>query len=257
MKTKTTPTINSIIRATDILVTLSDGLSRVTDIASRLNLSPATTYRILKTLEVVGLVIQDTISSRYYFGPLITKLASNRDIVHQVLIIYASNEMKRLWELSGETVTLHILLGTQRICIKELQSNHEFRFVTAKEISGSLYPGVMGKALLSQCGDNELNMILEHMKIAPLTPNTITDKKLLMEELKRVRMQGYATSAGELVLDGLGIAVPILNYTHPVALGIVGPENRLKSNMPVLIEETKESAKRISHNLLRITLGSR
>ena len=74
----------------------------------------------------------------------------------------------------------------------------------------------------------------------------VTDKKILMKELKKVREQGYAISYGERIIGALGIAVPIRGYLFPVALSILGPEQRLKPKVKELLKEARESARRIS-----------
>ena len=46
-------TIASIIRGTDILKSVSNGVARVSDISDRLQLSKSTVHRFLKSLEIL------------------------------------------------------------------------------------------------------------------------------------------------------------------------------------------------------------
>jgi IclR family transcriptional regulator, KDG regulon repressor len=95
-----------------------------------------------------------------------------------------------------------------------------------------------------------LNLILDNMVLSPVTPNTVIDKAQLLEDIKKIRLQGYAMSSGEFSV-GMGIAVPISNYAVPVVLSIAGPQERMVSNSQNYIKELKRSAKEISRNLLR------
>ena len=244
--------VRSIIRATDILISLGDGLCKVTDIANRCKLSNSSVHRLLKTLEVSGLVTEDPVNHHYYLGHLIAKFVSNPRITHHNLIMLAIEEMKHLWDISEETVGLDIQIGTQRIHLQEIPSKHDLRVTEEGRLRSSGCAGAQEKVLLSQFGDNELRLILKHIDLVPLTDKTITDKEILMEELKGVREQGYAISYGERVIGALGIAVPIGNYFCPNALSILGPEQRLKPKVKELIEELKVSVSRISQTLSKI-----
>ena len=94
--------VNSITKGADILRNLSDGIDRVSDLSNSLHLRKSTAHRLLKTLEISELVMQDPITRRYFLGPLIPKLASRPIIAHQNLIICAFGEMKHLRDLVGK-----------------------------------------------------------------------------------------------------------------------------------------------------------
>ena len=61
----------SITHATDILLSLSEDINTLTDIARRCNLGKSTVHRVLKLLEESQFVVQDTTDRRYYLGPLV------------------------------------------------------------------------------------------------------------------------------------------------------------------------------------------
>ena len=72
----------------------------------------------------------------------------------------------------------------------------------------------------------------------------ITDKKKLMQALKRIRRQGFAVSTGERVSDASAIAAPVLDSEGDVfcALGIAGPVSRFtseirKSHQKLIVQE--------------------
>jgi len=249
---------NSITKAADVLKILSDGVDRISDISKRVQLSKSTTHRLLKSLKTSGLVMQDPLDRRYHLGPLILNLASRPIIAHQNLVVCAFEDMKYLRDLSGETTVLHIRIGIERICLEELQSFSSIRYTSGKGFIAPIYSGSAGKVLLSELEDDELHLILENIRFIPIAPNTITDKRMLLKELKKVKEQGYATSFSERVLGSGAISVPIKNYSCPVALSILGPDNRFSlDKMMGILEKLRDSASSISIKLKGAAEGRR
>lgn len=247
---KSSRTVNSIIRGAEILKSLSDGIDRISSVSDKLHLSKATAHRLLKSLEMSGLVMRDPVTRRYYLGPLILDLASRPIIAHQNLIVSAFEEMKYLRDLSRETVVLHIRIGLERICLEELQSFENIKYTAGKGVTAPIYTGSAGKVLLSELREDEFQPLLKNLILTPVGPNTITDKKVLIEELEKVRKQGYALSFGERIPGSASISVPIKSYVCPVALSVLGPDNRFVSKvMMEVLKEMKKSAARISRKL--------
>ena len=241
--------VNSVFRASEILNMLSLGRNRITDICQEIGLSKGTAHRLLKTLEQCGFVFQDSVSHRYYLGHLIIKLSSNPNITHQNLIVCAYDELKMLRDRSGETTALFIPIGNRRICLEEIDSSQNIKLIVER---GSVYPihtGASGKILLSQFTDDALNQLLDHTPLIKVATNTITDRKVLLQEVEKIREQGYAISASETLDGACSISVPIEGYSCPVALSILGPQFHLESKIKELGTLMRESAMRISHRI--------
>jgi DNA-binding IclR family transcriptional regulator len=111
--------------------------------------------------------------------------------------------------------------------------------------------GAIGKALLSQLPEPEIDVIVNNINLEPLTPRTITDKKIYREEIAKVKQRKYATSFGETDLDVAAISVPIDNYMVPAAISIIGLENRISPHTLDYLEELKKKADEISEGLLK------
>lgn len=243
-------TVLSILKAVRILKSLSNGVDRISDLSEALDLSKSTTHRLLRSLEQCSMVKQDPISRRYYLGPLMIDIASKPIITHRNLTTCAFEDMNYLRDLSRETVVLYIRMGDEKICIEEFQSLEDIRYTIGKGFVAPIYTGSSGKILLSELRKNELQLLLRDLGLEPFTPNTITDKKNLLNELQKVKKQGYALSFGERVKGASSISVPIKNYVCPVALSIMGPDNRLSlKKMMEILPVMKEGASRISKKL--------
>jgi IclR family acetate operon transcriptional repressor len=243
----------SIAHATEILICLSNDVHKISDIARQCAFSKSTVHRVLKLLEQSHLAVQDTINRRYYLGPLITQLTSNPITTHKRLITYAIDEMKHLSSFSEETVALDIMIGIQYLPLHEIPSKHDLKVTQESKKIGPLYAGLYAgasvKVLLAQLDENKLKILMDNINIAPETDRTVTDKELLMAQLREIRHKGYAISHGERVPGTMCIAAPISNYILPVGLSIVGPESRLQPRMKEVIAEIKAGASRISSNM--------
>ena len=251
-KDKREKPIGSIAHATSILTCISNDIHALTDIARQCGLGKSTVHRVLKLLEQSRLVVQDNINRRYYLGPLITQLVSNPLTTHEYLIMQANEEMKRLSQMSEETVTLDILIGIKHFSLYEIPSQHDLKVTQESRMAGPLQAGASVKVLLSLLNDKQLKTALDSMNITRATGRTVTSKELLMTQVKEIRQRGYAVSYGERIAGAMCISVPIKNYSLPVALSVVGPESRLKLREKEVIAELIASSARISDNIARI-----
>lgn len=246
--------VNSILRAGRILRSLSQGVTRVTDLSRDLGLTKGTTFRLLSSLESAGLVSKDPTNRQYYVGPLIVEIGSQPIISHQNLIICAAQEMKYLRDLVDETVVIFIRTGIEKLCLEELQSKQALKYSSGKGVATPIYTGSAGKVLLSELQDNELQLLLGNIDLVPMGPNTITLKEVLIKELVQIRKQGYAISFGERIPHSGSISVPVKGYVCAVALGILGPDNRFPLNVMLgVLEEMRNCASRISKKLIEAT----
>ena len=246
------PVVKSIYRAGNILLCLSNGVNTVTDIANRCQLSKSTVHRLLKALEESYIVSQDPLNHRYFIGPMITRLSSRPQNTHEYLITGALEEMRRLSDVSEETITLSTMTGIQYVHLSEIQSKHDLRVTEKGRRIRPLFMGATTKVLLSQLNDDKLRIALKNVKIDRVTNHTVTDKEVLMAQLREIRRQGYAVSRGEAVEGALCISARVKDYVLPVALSIVGPESRLESQVDVLIKELSASADQISRKIAGI-----
>jgi DNA-binding IclR family transcriptional regulator len=242
-------TVKSVSRAADILFCLSNGITTVTDIARHCNLSKSTVHRLLKALKESYLVTQEPNNPRYHLGPLMIRISSNPQTTHNYLVTIALEEMKRLWDVVEDTVTLNIMIGIQYVRLHEIPSKHDLRVIDQYDPVGPIFVGATARVLLSQLNDEELKAALNTLRISRVTDRSMTDKKAIMEHAKKIRKQGYAISYGERIAGSLCVSAPIKNYFWPAALSVVGPETRLKPELDTNKESLIASADRITGNI--------
>jgi IclR family transcriptional regulator, KDG regulon repressor len=239
-----------ITRINNILECLSQGIYTVNDIAKSCNLSTSTTHRLLNMLKKYLFTVYDASNRRYYLGPQITKLASNPEATHQYLLVNALNEMRRLSLLTGETVSLNLVIGFQFLHLYQIPSKYSLRIIEeTKDVHPLLPHGAAQKVLLSQLSEKDLKLAL---KIAARWDRQFKEAESseMLAAIAQIRQQGYAITRGEAIAESIGISAPVKNYSCPVAIGVLGPEKRFSLRIPKLIKELQSSANKISKNLL-------
>lgn len=203
----------------------------VRDLARTMDSNKSTLHRILTTLEARQIVQFDPKTECYALGPGLLALVgayTQRD----ALIRAASDPMLELFRKTGETVELSIIMDYQRMTIHQLESRQDLRYASGV---GRLYPlhaGSTGRVLLSMLDRAALRDHLDHLGMEALTPNTITDKQKLLDQIDLARKNRYAASWEEGFSGVAGCSVPLRGGINPsAALGVYGPASRFTTSL--------------------------
>jgi DNA-binding IclR family transcriptional regulator len=78
----------------------------------------------------------------------------------------------------------------------------------------------------------------------------MADKKSLMAQLIGIKRKGYGVSYGERIVGAMCISAAVTNYSHPVALSVLGPEGRLKPRAAGITTALIAGAGRISKSII-------
>jgi IclR family transcriptional regulator, KDG regulon repressor len=241
---------SSLERATDILICLGNGISSATEIAEYCDYSISTVHRLLQNLAELGWVVQDENSHKYFLGSLVHKLAGDVVNSHRYLVLHALKEMHRLAELTEETVILGCLDQLHFLKLHEIPSSHNLRIIEANDKSKGQFIGATARVLLSQLDDKELKNVLKHAKNNVPAGDSAPMNTLSLEQIMEIREKGYAVSYGERNKGAVCISVPVRNYFCPVALYIVGLEERMGPRVDTIINDLKASASVISGDII-------
>lgn len=220
--------VRSVERALDVLLSLTDGERTLTAIAATTDLSKATVHRLLTGLSSRAMVSQDPASATYMLGPGCFPIALAVNEATGPLSAVARPHLEALRDHTGETVTIHVRTGTQRVCVAEVESKEAIRYTAGVGAVAPVHTGAAGKALLAFLDAWTLDRLLDAITLDAVTPRTITDHQRLRTELKRVRARGWAESRGERVLGARAVSAPIRVEERLVgAISVLGPEVRL------------------------------
>jgi DNA-binding IclR family transcriptional regulator len=193
----------------------------VTALANRLGLKVGTTHNILKALKLRGYVVQPPGSSSYTLGPRLLALASNGTVQQSLLLRVASRPLKQLHLSTKETVFLSVRHHTQSISLVLLESTHPITIRhTPRPGGSSLHCTAMGKVLVSDLEEDELEALIAEVGMPAYTDTTISDLETLKQELVAVRANGYALNRGEETEGVYGVAAPVFDTHGRVLAGV-------------------------------------
>lgn len=205
-----------------------DGI-RIKEISEKLNLGKSTVHRILNTLVAHGYVEQGEDNKKYRLGWKFFEVGSviprQRNLNNM--------ELKVLWDLCDfyeETVNLGVRIN-DKVAIVAKADPEKVLFKTGPYLGEQepVHATALGKALISELSEEELDKIFASKNLEQYTVNTITSLAELKNELEIVREQGYALDREELSVGLACIAMPVYNFSNEItaALSISGPAFRM------------------------------
>lgn len=200
----------------------------VREVSRQIGLSTSTTGRLMLSMKELGILHQNASTRSYSLGSRVLTWAGIYLATSDIRNV-AYPHMLELHAQTGETISLYILDGNERLCIERLESTHNVRFVAPRVGRHlPLHAGSAGKVLLAFLSDEQRETILTGGPLVRLTEKTIVSIEALRKELVKIKAQGYALSDGEWILEASGIAAPIFDRKGEVtaALTISGPSQR-------------------------------
>jgi IclR family transcriptional regulator, acetate operon repressor len=224
VKNKPPYAVASVDNALRILQLLRDsGQVRVSDVAAELGIARSTAHRLLAMLVYRDFAVQAEDRS-YRPGPAVAA-APLRGEPTQRLRQVMRPHMEALRDQVAETVNLVVRLGTQTRFLHTVESAHVLR---VGDRQGTVLPAWKtsgGKVLLAELPDAQLTALLRGAGGRPPDGMTAAERRSLVNQLRRVRDQGYAENIeesesgvcaiGVCVRDRLGDPVAALSVSAP------------------------------------------
>jgi DNA-binding IclR family transcriptional regulator len=234
-------TVRAVERALDILLCFREKTELTqTEIAHQVQLHKSTVHRLIASLESKGFVLKDEQTDKYRLGFRIWELSaklSKRDDIGLLLL----PELERLRDLLGETISLYIQDGIERVRIQSVESQYAIRRVAPVGARMPLHVGASSKVLVAFAE----SAVREGIFSAYDWPS-YADKQAYMQQLIDTRRLGYATSVEEREPGAAALAAPMIDRSGRLiaALAVSGPANRLtlesmQEQAPILIESAR------------------
>ncbi|HEX9015376.1 MAG TPA: IclR family transcriptional regulator [Chloroflexota bacterium] len=243
-------TVQSVERTLDLLEALAEtGEVGIGQLSGRVGLHASTVHRLLSTLIARGYVRQNTDSGRYLLG--LKPLDIARSVrMHLDLRTEAVPILQNLMRESGETANLAVVNDHHLVYLEQASSpGWMLRMFVQPGARAPLHSTASGKVLLAYLSEPELTRLLSDYPLLPSASRTIVDTEILLQELREVRRQGFATDWGEQE-EGVGcIAGPVRDFTGEVvaAISISGPWIRVTpGNLSVLAPLVLEACRQLS-----------
>lgn len=226
-----------------ILLELRGGPKSARELGEALHLSRPVTYRLLRTLQMLGFVERDQ-AQGYRLGLILWQLGMSA-LRHPGLRSATRRQLEQLAEQYGETVLLAIYDVGTAIYIGKGEGSNPIRSYAELGGSAPAYCTATGKILLAAQPAAEQDNVLSG-PLERFTPHTIVDPDVLRRELDEVRLRGEAHNWGEL-RDGVGgLAVPIRAHGETIAaMSFSGPVERIQAASKELLAALREAAEQV------------
>jgi DNA-binding IclR family transcriptional regulator len=222
----------------------------VREVATKLKIAKSSTHDLMSSLAKQGF-LHKTEENRYRLGWRLVTLSET---------LLATTELRKeahpvLEDLAAqyqETIHLAVLDDIQAVYVDKLEGRQAVR-VELTSLGARLYAhcSALGKVLLAYSEENEVKRIIKTAGLPRFTQNTITDEDELLQNLVRIRKQGYAYDLEEILPDLCCVGAPIYNHKGQViaAVSMSIPAFRFRRSQTEFREAVMRTAKIISKRL--------
>lgn len=229
--TGSTRTINAVDKTCRLICALQE-LDRagVTELAIHLDETKSSIHAYLATLERNGFVVRERdkyrLSLRYVgLGEYVKTKTDGYDIITSEIenLAEETEESAKFATVEqGRIVTLCIERGEMAVKTKARVGSYDYMHCTG-----------VGKAMLSQMPDKQVDEIIDEHGLPVQTENTIDSIQDLYAELADIRERGYAVDNQENITGVRCVAAPILFDDGSVhgAVSVSGPSSRMTPNL--------------------------
>ena len=212
--------IQSVDRALFLLESIAEagGETTLTDLSQRTGLNISTCHHLLATLVQRGFAAKVPGKRLYALGARILHLGQ---ACRQVdLPRRALPYLEAVNRATGETVHLAVVQGDSVVTLAVRETRHAVRVDTGRigKIAAPHATSV-GKAILAWLPDDEMSRIVAG-GLKRCSDNTITDFAALVDDLKRVRRDGYALDREEHLPGVICVGAAIRDQAGTVLCGI-------------------------------------
>jgi IclR family pca regulon transcriptional regulator len=221
------------------------GALTMSDVAKATGMTRPTSRRALLTLCSLGYVSND--DGRFSLTPAVLELG------------YAFLSSLNIWDVSryrmqalskrlGESTSVAVLQGRHAIYVARVPTRRITSIVPTIGTRLPAHASSLGKVLLAELDEDELDRFLSLRPLRAYTERTITDPEQLRQELVRIRQNGWCMVDQELEIGLRSVAVPLRHGTAEVVASMnVGVHasrtslDELRSRvLPALIETAQE-----------------
>lgn len=246
-------TLKTVLKAVEVLEVLArtPGGGTLKELSQALGQNVSTTYHLLNTLRQSGLLQQNPETKVYRLGLKAFQIGQAA-MQHLDLARAAEPIMRALSSETGEGVSLVQYDGGRPVYVSHIDSPRTIGMRLKPGATIPLHCTGSGKVFLSSLPDAELEGALSRLSLDRYTAKTISDPRVLLSEIRRVRQQGYAVDDEEVEEGLVCIAAPIHNHLGEIvgSISLSGPSGRINDRLPELITRTRDSA-RTTHTIIQ------
>lgn len=211
------PAVRNALRLIELLSNVPRPLG-VSEISQELSLNKNMVFRLLQTLTDTGWLVREP-GPVYRLG-LLPLHHVHKSIQRMDIRVAASGPLRHLWEATGQSTYLGILLGKHLVYLEHLDGTGTIRITAQVGERYALHCSAPGKTLLAYSPDRLLADVLAG-GLPRQTRRTLTDPRTLKADLEHTRKRGYGLDLEEYADGLMCCAAPIFDYTGKLA-GTIG-----------------------------------
>ncbi len=247
--------VKSVMKAFLIMDELDkSGELSIGELSEKLHMDKATVHRLINTIKESGYVDQNPNNKKYTNS--LKLLAMGNRVMDKTGIKHISRAyIEELAEKTGETVNLGIRVGTKIFYIDKLESSSTIKVGQSIGTNVPCYCSGLGKVILAFSEENIAKEILDSVSFEKFTDHSIVDREKLMEELAKIRANGYSVDDEEYVIGLICFGAPIFDFHgNPIAaMSVSCPKYRYEEKKHLLLysglvmEEAQKISKRLGY----------
>lgn len=250
-----TSSVKSAQRTLEILEAVARSREGITfvDLAASLPYPKSSLHGLLQTIVAMRWLTFDSVHRTYSIGVKPWEVGQSF-LRSRELVVRARQYLREVNVELGETVQLGILDDLDVVYIDKVEGTQPLRLISNVGSRLPAYVTGIGKALLAGLPDPVLTTRFAGVELPGYTDRTITSGDVLINLLREVRKQGYATDDGEYTYGVYCVAVPIRDSRGEVvaAMSCSVPKARIEAGElrgGSMIEVLTRQARNISNAL--------
>jgi len=215
------------------------------ELATAIELSNATTLRMIATLERYGLIEKSPAGFR--LGLAVLPLTHGY-LLGNELTLAALPILQEVAKNTGEAVSLFVRFKFERIVIQRVDGPNALRYLYPAGQRLPLHMGV-GKVLAAALSSQDLDRLLDDVGESHFASGVHFSREKFLDEMAVIKKSGYATSRNERVMGVASVAAPIVNTSGITiaAISVAGPENRMTADrLEILSVDIRRAAMAIA-----------
>ena len=198
----------------------------LSELARLVDIPVSTCHSLMRTLEQRGFLY--FLSPREAYPTRKMLDIANETAAHDPVALRLAEPLAALRDETGETVLLGSRQGNAALYLLVLESAKTVRYTAHVGEHKPLHSSAIGKTLLGEMSEVDLEAWLAEATLKRATPQTITSARLLKRDLAEARARGYFLTRGENVPDVMAIAAPLRLGSATLGLAIAGPLHRMQ-----------------------------
>ena len=244
--------VAAVLKVFAILQALADNNEvGISELSLRLAMPKATVYRFLQTMMALGYVRQEADTERYGLTMKVFELGT-KALQYPDLIDLAKHHMQMLSDKTGETVHLGTLIDSEIIYVHKIDSSHILGMYSKVGRRAPIHCTAIGKVLMAWEHPQRRDHILDGAEFQRFREKTIVERGPFLEELERVKAQGYGEDREEFDDHIRCLGVPIFDrLNQPIAgLSVSFPTFRYdQAKAPEVVAMLTDASRDISAKL--------